>query len=588
MRGRAAARAGSPSCSPRSGRSRSSSPARPASPPPTTPPATATRSGARCRSGCRRRSPSRCRARSRSSSAATPARHGPFTEREVAAPLRRARDARRSARSRRSRPTSASCAASSARRACAASGATSTCCASCGGVRWPRCAARSSRSSRRRWPASCRRGTASPPSGAASRPGRGARPARRRADRGVDARDRRAAVAGRAATGRRCSTSCARRARWCGSAPGRSGRATAGSGCASPTSCRCWRRAGRCRTVPRARCTMPSALLLAERGASFWSQLRAAAPGTADDELLAALWDLVWAGEVTNDSLAPLRAVTGAGGSRARRGAGDRDRGPGRAPAGSTRIGPPAGAGRWSLVAPLLEPRPTPTEAAHADGAAAARALRRRHPRGRAGRGCRRRVRRGVRRAEGARGARPGPPRLLRRAASAPPSSRCPAPSTGCGSSASGPTRRSAAPAPIAAPVVLAATDPAQPYGAALAWPESAGRPARTAAALVVLRDGVPLAWFDRRSHHLVTFPAHPRRPRRGPRRWPTSCRPVGCAGSRSARSTVSRCRRRRSTPRSRPPPRPPATPTATAGCSTRPARWCRTAVRAVVPVANV
>jgi ATP-dependent Lhr-like helicase len=24
----------------------------------------------------------------------------------------------------------------------------------------------------------------------------------------------------------------------------------------------------------------------------------------------------------------------------------------------------------------------------------------------------------------------------------------------------------------------------------------------------VVLREGIPLAWFDRRSHHLVTFPA--------------------------------------------------------------------------------
>ena len=59
----------------------------------------------------------------------------------------------------------------------------------------------------------------------------------------------------------------------------------------------------------------------------------------------------------------------------------------------------------------------------------------------------------------------------------------------------------------IAAPVVLAATDPAQPYGGTLAWPDSPGRPARTAAALVVLRDGVPIAWYDRRSHHLVTFP---------------------------------------------------------------------------------
>ena len=31
--------------------------------------------------------------------------------------------------------------------------------------------------------------------------------------------------------------------------------------------------------------------------------------------------------------------------------------------------------------------------------------------------------------------------------------------------------------------VVLAAVDPAQPYGAALRWPETAGRPSRTAGA---------------------------------------------------------------------------------------------------------
>ena len=41
-----------------------------------------------------------------------------------------------------------------------------------------------------------------------------------------------------------------------------------------------------------------------------------------------------------------------------------------------------------------------------------------------------------------------------------------------------------------------------------MAWPLSAGRPARAASALVVLRDGVPLVWFDRRSHHVVAFPA--------------------------------------------------------------------------------
>jgi ATP-dependent Lhr-like helicase len=57
-------------------------------------------------------------------------------------------------------------------------------------------------------------------------------------------------------------------------------------------------------------------------------------------------------------------------------------------------------------------------------------------------------------------------------------------------------------------PLVLATTDPAQPYGAALAWPESAGRPARAAGSLLVLRAGRPLVWMDRRGHHLVLFPA--------------------------------------------------------------------------------
>jgi ATP-dependent Lhr-like helicase len=60
----------------------------------------------------------------------------------------------------------------------------------------------------------------------------------------------------------------------------------------------------------------------------------------------------------------------------------------------------------------------------------------------------------------------------------------------------------------VPAPVVLAATDPAQPYGATLPWPGSAGRPARSAGALVVLRAGVPLVWFERRGHRLATFPA--------------------------------------------------------------------------------
>jgi ATP-dependent Lhr-like helicase len=115
---------------------------------------------------------------------------------------------------------------------------------------------------------------------------------------------------------------------------------------------------------------------LAANGASFWGGIRAAATGSGaggepapptggatDTELLTALWDLVWAGEVTNDSLAPLRSLLGGKGTKAARPAGPvrgRPR-PGRL----TRIGPPLGAGRWSLVAPLLLPAPSPTEAAH-------------------------------------------------------------------------------------------------------------------------------------------------------------------------------------------------------------------------------
>jgi len=57
-------------------------------------------------------------------------------------------------------------------------------------------------------------------------------------------------------------------------------------------------------------------------------------------------------------------------------------------------------------------------------------------------------------------------------------------------------------------PLVLAATDPAQPYGAALGWPATPGRPARSATAVAVLWRGELVGWFDRASHHLVTFDA--------------------------------------------------------------------------------
>ena len=53
--------------------------------------------------------------------------------------------------------------------------------------------------------------------------------------------------------------------------------------------------------------------VLAGGGAYFFRQL-ATAVGSSDDKALsAALWDLVWAGHVGNDTLAPLRALTRGG-----------------------------------------------------------------------------------------------------------------------------------------------------------------------------------------------------------------------------------------------------------------------------------
>ncbi len=54
--------------------------------------------------------------------------------------------------------------------------------------------------------------------------------------------------------------------------------------------------------------------------------------------------------------------------------------------------------------------------------------------------------------------------------------------------------------------LVLAATDPAQPYGAALAWPKRAEgrRPARTPGAYVLLRDGNPIVYVERGGKGIV------------------------------------------------------------------------------------
>jgi ATP-dependent helicase Lhr and Lhr-like helicase len=255
---------------------------------------------------------------------------------------------------------------------------------------------------------------------------------------------------------------------------------------------------------------------LHDHGASFWPELVAAAQQAGlpydDESVLSSVWSLVWAGEVTNDSLAPVRALVAGkprrGGGRRPQGLRTQSRRPnlGRAPLRSmSRLGPASAAGRWSLVSPLLEPLPSPTEIAHAQAlqllerhgvltreavlaegieggfAAVYPVLKALEERGQ--------VRRGyfVAGLGAAQFALAGAVDRLR----------------AC---------RDVGPDDLV-PIVLAATDPAQPYGGALPWPESGGRPARQAGAQVVSVAGEPVAYLERGGRSLVTFEAASRHP---------------------------------------------------------------------------
>jgi ATP-dependent Lhr-like helicase len=62
---------------------------------------------------------------------------------------------------------------------------------------------------------------------------------------------------------------------------------------------------------------------------------------------------------------------------------------------------------------------------------------------------------------------------------------------------------------------VIAATDPANPYGAAIPWPQPPGGSAtypRSAGAYVVLVDGDPVLYLERSGRAIRTFPAFERR----------------------------------------------------------------------------
>ncbi|MFF7231919.1 DEAD/DEAH box helicase [Streptomyces sioyaensis] len=252
-------------------------------------------------------------------------------------------------------------------------------------------------------------------------------------------------------------------------------------------------------------------------------------PDATDPQLADALWELAWSGRLTNDTLAPLRALLGSGrtaGSTAHRARRATPRGRWGHPVGAgrsgrptaSRSGPPTVGGRWSLL-PAAEP--DPTHRAHA----LARALLDRH-------GI---VTRGAVAAEGVEGGFSAAYRVLaafeesgqaRRGyvveglgaaqfAMDGAVDRLRAVSTQRERTAdealpdSGPTpsRRSG---PQRA-VLLAAADPANAYGAALPWPEppegSTHKPGRKAGSLVVLVDGELTLYMERGGKTLLVWP---------------------------------------------------------------------------------
>jgi len=221
-------------------------------------------------------------------------------------------------------------------------------------------------------------------------------------------------------------------------------------------------------------------------GPSFWLDLVADIDRPAED-LHNALWDLAWAGEVTNDAFSPLRAprlravpqTERAGRRFARR----------RSTAGA------AVQGRWSLTAPIFEGAPGPgarlraqaelmmerygivtRETVLAEGVPGGFStlyseLGNLELLGTARRGY------FVEGLGGAQFALPGAVERLR-----------------------------SLPEARGEYLVLAATDPANPYGASLPWPKLEGgrRPGRTPGAHLLLRDGEPEVFVERGGRGLL------------------------------------------------------------------------------------
>jgi ATP-dependent Lhr-like helicase len=282
-------------------------------------------------------------------------------------------------------------------------------------------------------------------------------------------------------------------------------------------------------------------------GGAYFARTLAATVGASEADLAHILWDLLWGGRVTSDTLAPLRARLGGGRTAHRRRATGIRRGryavggrPLGAPlpsgsggwpaatltpaAGTSRTGPPPDTtGRWSLLPPR-ETDPTVTAYARAEvlldrygvltrgsvGAedspggfgAVYRVLRAAEEAGR--------VRRGyfVEGLGAAQFGTTGAVDRLRAVGRPLPQPEHPRGAPNAQIRAAGPSA-----------LVLAACDPANPYGAALPWPArpaadpEAGKghqPGRKAGAVVILVDGALVLYVERGGRTLLTWSEDP------------------------------------------------------------------------------
>jgi ATP-dependent Lhr-like helicase len=255
---------------------------------------------------------------------------------------------------------------------------------------------------------------------------------------------------------------------------------------------------------------------LAGGGAFFFRQL--AQTGIGEQGLKAALWELIWAGSVTGDTFAPVRAMLGGGPGSRRRSTPAHRLGRGARPPrlsrysvahAQTRATDPTVAGRWSA---LPVPEPDSTVRAHHQ----AELLLTRH-------GV---LTKGAVAAEAVPG---GFAMLYKVLTTFEEAGRC---QRGYFVESLGGAQFAVASTvdrlrgyldgidperPEYHAVVLAAADPANPYGAALPWPSRASeddaggaRPGRKAGALVVLVDG-ELVWFiERGGRSLLSFSDDP------------------------------------------------------------------------------